>query len=107
MELFHMVFQKRGFERVAFGLNGAVDIFSTVGAEWAGAGESAETVRQIEIGASESSLKVHIGRSILDLAPLSRVKNCLVDYFKSMVFDYKRIVRRINHATARSLKSGC
>jgi hypothetical protein len=52
-------------------------------------------------------LKVHIRRSILDLAPLSSVKNCLVDYFKFMIFDFKRNARRINHDTARSLKSGC
>ncbi len=102
MELFHMVLQKRRFERIAVGLNGAVDMFSTVGAEWAGAGESAETVRQIEIGASESSLKVHIRRSILDLAPLSSVKNCLVDYFKFMIFDYLqngdvRIINRFRY----------
>jgi hypothetical protein len=102
-----MVLQKRRFERIAVGLNGAVDMFGTVGTEWAGAGESAETVRQIEIGASESSLQVHIRRSILDLAPLSSVKNCLVDHFKSMIFDYlqSRDVCIINLSITRFSKS--
>ena len=59
MELFHMVFDKGCFQRIAGAMDGTVDIFRPVPAERTGSADFVKTVGNIQICMYESSPKVH------------------------------------------------